>query len=148
MAAVPFAVVGAIGGHLLMGYPLTILSGIGMVALTGIVVNDSLILVDFINRSLRSGMGLYDAVIHAAMRRLRPIILTSLTTVLGLAPLMLETSFQARFLIPMAISISFGLLFATVITLVLVPCLYLILDDIKAMIRWCWTGSVGVQVSG
>jgi len=114
LTAVPFGLIGAVLGHLLMGYPLTILSAIGLVALTGIVVNDALILVDFINKQRAAGVPLVEAVIAGGIRRLRPIILTSLTTVLGLAPLMAEQSFQARFLIPMAISISFGLAFATV----------------------------------
>jgi HAE1 family hydrophobic/amphiphilic exporter-1 len=134
MTAIPFGLIGSVVGHLLMGYPLTLLSLIGLVALTGIVVNDSLILVSFINRLVESGVPPYDAVIQAAKGRLRPILLTSATTVLGLAPLMLERSFQARFLIPMGISISAGLIFATVLTLVAVPALYLILLDIKGLI--------------
>jgi multidrug efflux pump subunit AcrB len=131
LGAVPFGLNGAIFGHWLMGYPLTVLSMIGIVALTGIVVNDSLILVDTINKELAAGTPVRDAVLSAARRRLRPIILTSLTTILGLAPLMLEQSFQARFLIPMAISISFGLLFATVLTLVVVPALFILSVDVK-----------------
>ncbi len=134
LGAVPFGLNGAIFGHWLMGYPLTILSMIGLVALTGIVVNDSLILVDTINKELAAGNSVRDAVISAARRRLRPILLTSLTTILGLAPLMLEQSFQARFLIPMAISISFGLLFATVLTLLVVPALFMISVDVKQLI--------------
>jgi multidrug efflux pump subunit AcrB len=134
MTAIPFGLIGAVVGHLLMGYPLTLLSLIGLVALTGIVANDALILIAFINRLVESGVPPYDAVIRAAKGRLRPILLTSATTVLGLAPLMLERSFQARFLIPMGISISAGLIFATVLTLVAVPALYLILLDIKGLI--------------
>ncbi len=140
LAVVPFGMIGAIMGHYIMGYPLTILSVIGMVALTGIVVNDGLILVDFINKERARGMRLYDAVITAGRRRLRPILLTSLTTILGLAPLMAERSFQARFLIPMAISISFGLMFATVLTLLVVPSIYLIAEDLKRVTRWVWYG--------
>jgi multidrug efflux pump subunit AcrB len=135
LAAVPFGLIGAIGGHFAMGYPMTVLSMIGLVALTGIVVNDSLILVDFINNERLAGKSTYEAVISAGRRRLRPILLTSLTTILGLAPLMTETSFQARFLIPMAISISFGLAFATVLTLILVPSIFLIVDDIIRGVR-------------
>jgi multidrug efflux pump subunit AcrB len=146
ISVVPFGVVGAILGHLVMGYPLTFLSGIGMVALTGILVNDSLILIDFINKLIEKGTPLREAVVIGAMRRARPIVLTSITTVLGLAPLMLETSFQARFLIPMAVSISFGLLFATGLTLILVPCLYLmVVSDVKAAARWMWSGEVAVD---
>lgn len=140
LTAVPFGIIGAVTGHLLMGYPLTILSMIGLVALTGIVVNDSLILVDFVNKERRGGKSIRDAVIAGARRRLRAILLTSATTILGLAPLMLETSFQARFLIPMAISISFGLAFATVLTLVVVPCNYMILEDLKRLVRTAFTG--------
>jgi multidrug efflux pump subunit AcrB len=123
-----------------MGYPFTFLSMIGGVALAGIVVNDSLILVDFINRLRREGHDLLYSVIHGAKRRLRAILLTSITTIVGLAPLMMEKSFQAQFLIPMAVSIVFGLLFATVLTLVYVPCLYFILEDIRAAFRWLITG--------
>jgi hydrophobic/amphiphilic exporter-1 (mainly G- bacteria), HAE1 family len=133
LAAVPFGLIGAVTGHLVMGYPMTILSMIGIVALTGIVVNDSLILVDFINHEHRDGKPFYEAVINGGRRRLRPILLTSLTTILGLAPLMMETSFQARFLIPMAISISFGLAFATVLILIVVPALFLVVHDIGTL---------------
>ena len=140
LTAVPFGLNGVIVGHWAMGYPLTILSMIGVVALTGIVVNDGLILVDFVNKERLSGKPVADSVISAGLRRLRPIILTSLTTILGLAPLMLETSFQARFLIPMAISISFGLLFATVLTLLVVPANYMIVHDLKSLVRRIWLG--------
>jgi len=140
LTAVPFGLNGVIAGHLVMGYPLTILSMIGAVALTGIVVNDSLILVNFINKEIQSGRPIGEAVIAAGLRRLRPIILTSLTTILGLAPLMTETSFQARFLIPMAVSISFGLAFATVLTLVVVPANYVIVHDLKMLGRRIWYG--------
>ena len=140
LTAVPFGAVGAVAGHYLMGYPLTILSMIGLVALTGIVVNDGLILVDFINRQRADGSPVFDAVITAAKRRLRAILLTSLTTILGLAPLMTETSFQAKFLIPMAISLSFGLAFATALTLVVVPAIYLIVVDVKRAARRIWFG--------
>lgn len=133
MTAIPFGFVGAVVGHWFMGFPLTIMSGIGLVALTGIVVNDSLILVDFINHRIRDGRPVFDAVIEGGQRRLRPIVLTSVTTVLGLGPLLLEKSFQARFLIPMGVSIAFGLMFATVLTLVLVPSLYMIAHDAKAV---------------
>ena len=152
MAAIPFGVIGAIAGHWMMGYPMTILSGIGLVALTGIVVNDSLILVDFINRRREQGADLVDAVVTAGKTRLRAIILTSVTTVLGLAPLMAETSFQAKFLIPMAVSIAFGLIFATVLTLLVVPCLYMILQDVRSawarLWRWAWPSDAPVQLGG
>jgi len=136
MLAIPFSLVGAVLGHYFMGYPLTILSRIGAVALAGIVVNDSLILVDFINRLRRKGTPIEAAAIEGAKARLRAILLTTITTCLGLAPLMLERSFQAQFLIPMAVSIVFGLAFATVLTLILVPAVYLILDDVLSSLRW------------
>jgi len=135
MTAIPCGVVGAVVGHWVMGYPLTILSLIGLVALTGIVVNDSLILLDFINREVAAGVPVFEAVIDGGKARLRAIILTSVTTIAGLAPLMAERSFQARFLIPMAISISFGLAFATVLTLVIVPSLYLVVHDLRGLLR-------------
>lgn len=131
MAVIPFGIVGAVAGHFVMGFDLTILSLIGLVALTGIVVNDSLILVDFINRRRAAGVPVVEAVVDGGKARIRAIILTSITTILGLAPLLMETSFQARFLIPMGISISFGLAFATLLTLVLVPALYVIVHDVR-----------------
>lgn len=140
LTAVPFGLVGAVVGHLLMGYPLTILSVIGIVALTGIVVNDALILVDFVNKEVAQGHPVHEAVVHAGRRRLRPILLTTLTTVLGLSPLMAEQSFQAKFLIPMAVSISFGLVFATMLTLIVIPCNYVIIEDLKAIGRRIWYG--------
>ena len=133
MAAIPFGVVGAVLGHLLMGYNLSILSIFGIVALSGVVVNDALLLIDRINGGRREGTPMFEAVMAAGQRRFRPILLTSLTTFFGLAPMILETSVQARFLIPMAISLGFGILFATAITLVLVPTLYLILEDLRAL---------------
>ena len=131
LSAVPFGLVGAIWGHLIMGMDLSVLSFCGMVALTGVVVNDSLILVDYVNRNVRAKVPLYKAVRTAGVARFRPIILTSLTTFAGLTPLLLETSVQAQVLIPMAVSLGFGVLFATVITLFIVPCSYTILEDIK-----------------
>jgi len=103
----------------------------GIVALTGVVVNDSLLLIDYVNRVRRKGKSLLDAVMDAGQRRFRPILLTSLTTFFGLMPMILETSVQAQFLVPMAISLAFGILFATGITLLLIPCLYLALEDIR-----------------
>ncbi|WP_457573840.1 efflux RND transporter permease subunit [Desulfolithobacter sp.] len=135
MSAIPFGIVGAVAGHLLMGYSLSIVSFFGVVALSGVVVNDALVLIDLTNRKLRQGQTAYTAVINAAVSRFRPIILTTLTTFFGLLPMIFETSRQARFLIPMAISLGFGILFATVITLVLVPSLFLILEDVKKLVR-------------
>ena len=133
MGAIPFGLTGAIIGHIIMGQNLTILSLIGIVALAGVVVNDSLVLVDFINRYREDGHGVYEAVLEAGPRRFRPILLTSLTTFFGLFPLLMEKSVQAQFLIPMAISLAYGVLFATVITLVIVPSAYLFIDNLKDM---------------
>ncbi len=130
MMAIPFGLIGAILGHLIMGLEFTIVSIFGIVALSGIVVNDSLILIDFINRSLRDGMDLNKAVIESGKARFRAVLLTSVTTIAGLFPLLLERSFQAQFLIPMAVSICFGLLAATILTLLYVPALYMIVVDV------------------
>ncbi|MFC2164683.1 efflux RND transporter permease subunit [Acidobacteriota bacterium] len=131
MGVIPFGIVGAIWGHIIMGYNLSLLSFFGIVALTGVVVNDSLVMVDFINRYRAEGEPIEKSIREAGSVRFRPIILTSITTFAGLTPLLLEKSLQARFLIPMAISLAFGVVFATFITLVLVPISYLVLDDIK-----------------
>jgi multidrug efflux pump subunit AcrB len=130
MAAIPFGLVGALMGHLLMGHDLSLLSMFGIVGLAGVVVNDSLVLIDATNRIRREGYGPHEAITAAGRLRFRAIILTSLTTFAGLTPMLMEKSLQAQFLIPMAISLGFGVLFGTVITLVLVPCLYMILEDI------------------
>jgi len=134
MSAIPFGIVGATLGHLVMGFNLSILSLFGIVALAGVVVNDSLIMIDLINRERASGMELAQVLRDCATRRSRPIMLTTLTTFFGLLPMITERSLQARFLIPMAISLAFGVMFATCITLVLVPSLYMILEDIKSRI--------------
>ena len=130
MTAVPFGVIGALLGHIFMGITPSYLSVFGMLALSGVVVNDSLVLVDFVNRQVRGGMTLRNAVLLAGARRFRPILLTSITTFVGLIPLLMDNSIQAQFLIPMAVSLGFGVLFATAITLVLVPCALLIGEDI------------------
>jgi multidrug efflux pump subunit AcrB len=140
MLAIPFSLVGVIWGHLILGYDITFLSMIGFVALSGIVVNDSLILVEFYNRMREKGKGMHDALIAAGKQRFRPILLTTLTTVLGLLPLMLERSFQAKFLIPMAIAIAFGLLSATFLILLVLPCVMLIIDDAKSIAYFLWFG--------
>lgn len=134
MSAIPFGIVGATLGHLLMGFNLGILSLFGIVALSGVVVNDSLIMIDLINRERKSGIELSQVLRDCATRRFRPIMLTTLTTFCGLLPMITEKSLQARFLIPMAISLAFGVMFATCITLILVPSLYMILEDIKARV--------------
>jgi multidrug efflux pump subunit AcrB len=133
MSAIPFGLIGAIFGHLIMGLDLSLLSLFGMVALSGVVVNDSLIMIDLINRERAAGTSLDQAIRDSGTRRFRPILLTTLTTFLGLSPMILETSLQARFLIPMAVSLGFGVMFATAITLILIPVLYRILEDIRAL---------------
>jgi multidrug efflux pump subunit AcrB len=134
MAAIPFGLVGAVLGHFIMGFDLSILSMFGTIALTGVVVNDSLLLIDYTNRFRSEGLPVLTASLNAGMRRFRPILLTSLTTFFGLMPMILETSVQAQFLIPMAISLGFGILFATGITLLLIPSLYMILEDVKSLL--------------
>ncbi len=144
MMAIPFGLIGAIVGHLVMGLAFTMISIFGIVALSGIVVNDSLILIDFINRAHRNGMTVVEAVMESGRSRFRPVLLTSVTTIAGLFPLLLERSFQAQFLIPMAVSISFGLLAATLLTLLYVPALYLIVDDVvRAVKRRLGVGGIG-----
>ncbi|MCA9303286.1 MAG: efflux RND transporter permease subunit [Phycisphaerales bacterium] len=145
MTAIPFAVIGMVWGHLVMGYSLTFLSLIGFVALAGIVVNDSLIFMEFFNERRREGMTVYEAGYSAGKARFRAILLTTITTVLGLMPLMLEQSFQAKFLIPMAITISCGLLSATGIILLVLPSLLMILDDITLVARSIWHGRLGLE---
>jgi multidrug efflux pump subunit AcrB len=131
MSAIPFGMIGAVFGHLVMGHNLSLLSMFGIVGLAGVVVNDSLVLIDATNRIRGQGNGAHDAITTAGALRFRAIILTSLTTFAGLTPMLLERSLQAQFLIPMAISLGFGVLFGTGITLLLVPSLYMILEDIK-----------------
>ncbi|MCG2732021.1 efflux RND transporter permease subunit [Pseudodesulfovibrio aespoeensis] len=129
MSAIPYGIVGAVAGHVLMGLPMTILSMFGIVALSGVVVNDSLVMIDYINRAREGGTPLHQAVMEAGVQRFRPILLTTLTTFFGLLPMILEKSVQAQFLIPMAISLGFGVVVATTITLVLIPASYTILED-------------------
>ncbi len=135
MSAIPFGIVGAVWGHLLMGFNISIVSLFGIVGLSGVVVNDSLVLIHRVNRMRAEGDSAFDAVIQGGIIRFRAIILTSLTTFAGLTPMLLEKSLQARFLIPMAVSIGFGVIFATGITLLLIPCGYMILDDIHILIE-------------
>lgn len=138
MSVIPFGIIGAIFGHLIQGLSLSVLSLCGIVALAGVVVNDSLILVDFVNRAREQGQSIKQAAMDAGCYRFRAIILTSLTTFVGLAPIILERSLQAQIVIPMATSLAFGILFSTVVTLILVPLLYIVLDDIKQLGRRCY----------
>jgi multidrug efflux pump subunit AcrB len=131
MMSIPFGIVGAILGHLLMGYGLSIISIMGMIALGGMVINAAIVMIDYANQKRASGIDTDEAIWQAGVRRFRPILLTTLTTFLGLAPMIFETSRQAQFLIPMAISLGYGIIFATAIIVFLTPCLYLIIEDIR-----------------
>jgi multidrug efflux pump subunit AcrB len=139
MSVIPFGTIGALVGHWIIGIEVSMMSFFGIIALAGVVVNDSLILVDFVNRERKLGVPLMQAVNDAARKRFRAILLTSLTTFFGLIPIVLETSLQARIVIPMAASLAFGILFATIITLFLIPALYLILDDFGRWWREAWS---------
>lgn len=147
LCAVPLAMIGMVWGHIAMGFSLTLLSLIGFLALTGVVVNDSLIFVEFYNHKRKEGLDVPEAAAEAGRARFRAILLTTLTTVLGLSPLMMETDFQAKFLIPMAITISFGLISATVIILLALPCFLVIGRDIKAAAAWLWRGGPNPNTS-
>jgi len=138
MSVIPFGAIGALVGHWIIGIEVSMMSFFGIIALAGVVVNDSLILVDFVNRELRLGIPLIQAIRDAASKRFRAIVLTSLTTFFGLIPIVLETSLQAQIVIPMAVSLAFGILFATVITLFLIPVLYLMQDDFKKWLSEVW----------
>jgi len=135
MLCIPFGVIGAVIGHVIMGYSLSVISMFGIVALSGVVINDSLVFVDFANQRLRDGKSPKEAALEAGIQRFRPILLTTLTTFGGLSPMIFETSRQARFLIPMAISLGFGILFATFITLALLPSLYVLLAETQAFFK-------------
>ena len=148
MAVIPFGVVGGVLGHMLMGMSLSIMSYMGMLALVGVVVNDSLVLVDWVNRQRAKGIELFDAVKSAGLARFRAVILTSLTTFFGLMPLIFETSTQAQFLIPMAVSLGYGILFATLVTLILIPVNYLVLEDIKRLFGFSRSAVATVAKSG
>lgn len=135
MSIIPFGMIGAVIGHWIMGMELTIMSLLGMLALMGVVVNDSLVLVDFINKKRSEGLDLMDAVRTAGVARFRPVILTSLTTFIGLMPLLFEKATQAQFLIPMAVSLGFGIIFATFITLLLVPVNYMLMERFQGWFK-------------
>ena len=135
MVVIPFGIVGGVLGHMIMGMSLSIMSYMGMLALCGVVVNDSLVLVDWVNRQRRKSVPLFEAVRTAGVARFRAVILTSLTTFFGLLPLIFESSTQAQFMIPMAVSLGYGILFATAVTLVLIPVNYMVLEDIRALCR-------------
>ena len=136
MISIPFGVIGALWGHIIMGYDMSMMSMLGIVALSGVVINDSIVLIDATNRYRREGMSAHDAVIAGAMRRFRPILLTTLTTFFGLVPMIAEESIQAKFLVPMAISLGFGILFTTYVIIIVVPSIYLIVEDFKRIFAW------------
>ena len=135
MSVIPFGVIGAIMGHLVLGLAASLVSMLGCIALAGVVVNDSLIMVDFVNSAVKEGRPRAQAAVEAGAKRFRAILLTSMTTFFGLVPMMMESSGTASFMKPMAVSLAFGILFATVITLILIPCLYVILDDVQLALR-------------
>jgi multidrug efflux pump subunit AcrB len=141
MLGIPFAIIGVIWGHYIAGVSISFLSMIGFVALSGVVVNDSLIFVEFYNAKIKEGISMRDSLLSAGAARLRPIFLTTITTVLGLTPLMLEQSMQAKFLIPMALAISFGLMSATFLILLLLPALLVIGEDFKSIGSFLWYGN-------
>ncbi|WP_372858139.1 efflux RND transporter permease subunit [Pseudoalteromonas sp.] len=146
MSVIPFSLTGAIWGHFWFGLDISLMSGFGLIAAAGVVINDSLVMTDFINQARRAGISIKDAVIEAGCARFRPILLTSITTFAGVLPIMFETSLQAKFVIPMAVALGFAVMFATLITLILVPCLYIILTDIGALFKRPFT-SKKVSVS-
>ncbi|MXR67393.1 acriflavin resistance protein [Shewanella sp. JBTF-M18] len=147
MSVIPFGIIGSVLGHMLLGIDLSALSLFGIIAAAGVVVNDSLVMVDYINRARLSGITMKVAVIEAGCRRFRAILLTSLTTFIGLVPIMSETSMQAKMVIPMAVSLAFGVLFATIVTLVLIPCLYVAIEDTKTVFNWIYNRITGVKVN-
>ena len=140
MLTIPFGLIGAVVGHWLLGHPLTMMSLFGMVALAGVVVNDSLVLIHRVNRGIKMGLPVQDSVEQAGPLRFRAIILTTVTTVAGLLPIISEKSLQAQYVIPMAVSLAFGLMFATFVTLFVVPCLFLELNRARRVLRWLWRG--------
>jgi multidrug efflux pump subunit AcrB len=140
MSAIPFGLGAAILGHIIMGYALSVISVLGIVALAGVVINDTLVLIVTANRNRETGMTAYESIVAAGMRRFRPILLTSVTTFLGLAPMIVETSIQAKFLIPMAISLGFGILLSLPVALMIVPAVYMMVEDMLNL-RKKWTGN-------
>ncbi|NMM40612.1 efflux RND transporter permease subunit [Pseudoalteromonas arctica] len=139
MSVIPFSLTGAVWGHYWFGLDLTLMSGFGIIAAAGVVINDSLVMTDFVNQARREGIAIKDAVIEAGCARFRPILLTSITTFAGVLPIMFETSLQAKFVIPMAVALGFAVMFATLITLILVPCLYIIMSDVGKVFKALFT---------
>lgn len=147
MSVIPFGFIGAVIGHMVFSVSINILSVFGIIALAGVVVNDSLILVEFANRGRKDNLSLEDAIVSAGKKRFRAILLTTLTTFVGLLPLLFETSVQAQFVIPMALSLSFGILFASTITLVLIPCLYFVVETNHQFVSAIFLLLLGIGVT-
>ncbi len=145
MAAIPFGIIGAVIGHLLLDLPVGLLSLFGIIGLSGVVVNDSLVMIDFINEQRANGAPPQEAIINGAKMRFRPILLTSVTTFLGVSPLVFEQSLQAQFLIPMAASLGFGILFATAILMLLVPALAMLEHQFE---QWIGIRRAGAAMPG
>jgi multidrug efflux pump subunit AcrB len=143
MSVIPFSLTGAIWGHFFFGIDLSMMSLFGLIAAAGVVINDSLVMTDFVNQRRKQGHAVLAAVTEAGCARFRAITLTSITTFAGVLPIMFVTSLQARIIVPMAVALGFAVLYATLVTLVLVPCLYMILEDVKARFGW-----IGRKVSG
>jgi multidrug efflux pump subunit AcrB len=135
MSVIPFSLTGAIWGHYWFDLDMSLMSGFGLIAAAGVVINDSLVMTDYVNQVRKQGVSVKNAVIEAGCARFRAILLTSITTFAGVLPIMFETSLQAKFVIPMAVALGFAVMFATLITLILVPCLYIILGDIGALFK-------------
>jgi multidrug efflux pump subunit AcrB len=145
LVAIPFGIFGAVIGHLIMGYSLSIISMMGIIALSGVVINDALVMIDYANGQRKAGASPFESIHSAGVRRFRPILLTTLTTFGGLSPMIFETSRQARFMIPMALSLGYGIVFATGIILVLIPCLYMIMEDLMDYLQRRRKGDVAVS---
>jgi multidrug efflux pump subunit AcrB len=151
MSVIPFSLTGAIWGHYWFDLDMSLMSGFGLIAAAGVVINDSLVMTDYVNQVRKQGVSVKNAVIEAGCARFRAILLTSITTFAGVLPIMFETSLQAKFVIPMAVALGFAVMFATLITLILVPCLYIIIGDIGALFKNTYRrifkrGSVEVSV--
>ena len=133
MSLIPLGVIGAIVGHFVMGIPVSILSFLGIVALAGIIINDSVVFIDKYNNNIKEGVDIFDALLETGVTRFRPIVLTTVTTVGGLAPIILLKSEQGQFLVPMAVSVAFGLMFGTFLTLLILPSAIYVISDIRVM---------------
>jgi Cu/Ag efflux pump CusA len=140
MCAIPFGYMGAVFGHMIFGLDFALFSFFGVAAAAGVVVNDNLVLIDYVNRLRADGEGAISALVKAGVGRFRPILLTSLTTFVGLLPIMFERSTDAQFLMPTVVSLAFGVFFATFVTLLFVPAMYAVGADIKRFYQWAWTG--------